>query len=193
MPTSPTHDNCITLCERKLILLPPGNSREKRINMGQKNEFHKLFHSQVALTTCGPLSLSVSFYHSRFMACGASAKPFTLSRSAVFKNAGSCSWETLTSPAYMNSRMDVRWLKGTSFKMIMGCFDGFSSRSVLKYGLHADRTILCALHVCPSHAKVTSVKLFSSRKCLKDETMLDWKSFHFRKNCCCSCAMMSLN
>jgi hypothetical protein len=28
------------------------------------------------------------------------------------------------------------------------------------------------------------VKLFSSRKCLNEETMLFWKSFHFKKNCC---------
>lgn len=104
---------------------------------------------------------------------------------------------------YMNSKIACKWLNETSFKMIMGCFDGFSSRRVLKYGLHAESTILCALQVCPSHAKVTynnkhfvksegifnilqhtSVKLFSSRKCLNDETMLFWKSFHFKKNCC---------
>jgi hypothetical protein len=67
-----------------------------------------------------------------------------------------------------------------------------TSNSDLKYGLQADRTILCALQVLPSHASVTSVKLFSSRKCLKDETILDWKSFHFRKNCCCSADMVLL-
>lgn len=109
----------------------------------------------------------------------------------------------------------------------MGCFDGFScgenkkqrfknriqfrkwqekhtSNRDLKYGLQADRTILCALHVCPSQANVTwnpkkkisnlcpqhqhlqlltSVKLFSSLRCLKDVTMFVWKSFHFKKNC----------
>jgi hypothetical protein len=61
-----------------------------------------------------------------------------------------------------------------------------TSSKLLKYGLHAERTILWALHVCPSQAKVTSVKLFSSRKCRNDDTMLLWKSFHFRKNCCWS-------
>jgi len=65
-----------------------------------------------------------------------------------------------------------------------------TSNSDLKYGLQADKTILCALHVCPSHASVTSVKLFSSRRCLNDETILDWKSFHFKKNCCCSADMV---
>jgi hypothetical protein len=65
-----------------------------------------------------------------------------------------------------------------------------TSNSDLKYGLQAERTILCALHVCPSHASVTSVKLFSSRRCLNDETILDWKSFHFKKNCCCSADMV---
>lgn len=30
-----------------------------------------------------------------------------------------------------------------------------TSNSDLKYGLQADRTILWALHVCPSHANVT--------------------------------------
>lgn len=47
-----------------------------------------------------------------------------------------------------------------------------TSNKLLKYGLQADRTILCALQVCPSHAKVTSVKLFSSRKCRNDDTIL---------------------
>lgn len=42
--------------------------------------------------------------------------------------------------------------------MMIGCFEGFSSSSVLKYGLQADRTILWALHVCPSQANVTLKK-----------------------------------
>jgi hypothetical protein len=32
----------------------------------------------------------------------------------------------LTSPAYINSSIDCRWLYGTSFKIMIGCFDGFS-------------------------------------------------------------------
>jgi len=120
---------------------------------------------------------------SRLIDDGVSASPFTFSRSAVFRNAGNCSWDTFTSPAYMNSRMAWRCEYDTSFNIIMGCFDGFSSSSDLKYGLHADSTILWALHVCPSQASVTSVKLFSSLKCLNDVTMFVWKSFHFKKNC----------
>lgn len=50
----------------------------------------------------------------------------------------------------------------------------FTSNKALKYGLQADNTILCALHVCPSHASVTSVKLFSFLRCLNDDTMLLW-------------------
>jgi len=120
---------------------------------------------------------------SRLMGAGVSARPLTLSRSAVLRKAGNCSWETFTSPAYINSKMACRWVYETSFRIIIGCFDGFSSNSDLKYGLQADNTILCALHVCPSHANVTSVKLFSSLKCLKEVTIFVWKSFHFRKNC----------
>lgn len=198
------------------------------------------------------------------MAPGASASPLTFSRSAVFKKAGSWSWDTLTSPAYMNSNIAWRWLYATSLRIIIGCLDGFSciqrdwfihfikfhywfkrkgfwhflvgrkyiernyrekvqknhfslfffqtfadsltampvlwyvnernheritSNKDLKYGLHADKTILWALQVCPSQASVTSVKLFSSRKCLNEVTMFDWKSFHLRKNCCCSPAI----
>lgn len=136
--------------------------------------------------------------HSRLIDDGVSANPLTLSRSAVLRNAGSCSCDTFTSPAYMNSKIACRCEYETSFKMIIGCFDGFSckwkekkncyvsgnvfefvisveiidwiffvsdpifcqlncitSSSDLKYGLHADRTILCALQVCPSHANVT--------------------------------------
>lgn len=61
-----------------------------------------------------------------------------------------------------------------------------TSRRLLKYGLHAESTILCALQVCPSQARVTSVKLFSSLKCRNEDTILLWKSFHLRKNCCWS-------
>ena len=35
----------------------------------------------------------------------------------------------------MNSRMAVRWAKGTSFRMMMGCLAGFCSSRFLKYGL----------------------------------------------------------
>lgn len=61
-----------------------------------------------------------------------SARPFTFNLSAVFKKEGNCSCETFTSPAYMNSRIACKWLNETSFRMMIGCFDGFSSRSVLK-------------------------------------------------------------
>lgn len=60
------------------------------------------------------------------MAPGASASPLTFSRSAVFKKAGSWSWDTLTSPAYMNSNIAWRWLYATSLRIIIGCLDGFS-------------------------------------------------------------------
>lgn len=53
-----------------------------------------------------------------------SVRPLTLRRSAVLRNAGRFSWGTFTSPAYMNSKIDCKWLNGTSFKMIMGCFEG---------------------------------------------------------------------
>ena len=54
-------------------------------------------------------------------------KSLTLRRSAVLRNCGSWSWATLTSPAYMNSRMAVRCWKGTSFRIMMGCLAEFSS------------------------------------------------------------------
>jgi len=113
-------------------------------------------------------------------------RPLTFRRSAVLRKAGRLSWGTFTSPAYMNSRIDWRWLNGTSFRIIMGCLQGLFSNNDLKYGLHAERTILWALQVWPSHAKVTSVKLLSVRKCLKHVTILDWKSFQRRQNCCWS-------
>ena len=153
--------------------------------------------------------------YSCLMVWGASARPLTLSLSAVFKNAGSWSWATLTSPAYMNSRMAVKCWNGTSFKIMIGCLAGFSSNKAwnivqncdtefrgvilitvnltLKYGEQADKTILWALQVWPSQANVTSVKDFSSLKCLKEETMLVWKSFHRRQNCCWSpCAIFDV-
>lgn len=75
------------------------------------------------------LSLISSFYyknHSRLIDDGVSANPLTLSRSAVFRKAGNCSCDTFTSPAYMNSKIACRCEYETSFRMIIGCFDGFS-------------------------------------------------------------------
>ena len=73
------------------------------------------------------------------------------------------------------------WLKKAFFTIL----------HTLKYGEQADKTILWALQVCPSHANVTSVNDFSSLRCLKDETMLVWKSFQRRQNCCWSpCAIL---
>lgn len=63
---------------------------------------------------------------SRLIGAGVSARPLTLSRSAVFRKAGNCSCETLTSPAYINSKMACRWVYETSLRIIIGCFDGFS-------------------------------------------------------------------
>ena len=68
----------------------------------------------------------------------------------------------------------------------MGCLAGFSSRRALKYGEQADRIILWALVLCPSQARVTSQNDFSSLRCLKEATMLVWKSFQRRQNCCWS-------
>jgi len=133
--------------------------------------------------------LVVSSY-SVFTDWGASARPFTLSLSAVLRNCGSWSWATFTSPAYINSRMAVRCWNGTSFKMMMGCLAGFSSNRALKYGLQADKIILWALQLCPSQARVTSVKDFSSLRCLNEATMLVWKSFHLRQNCCWSSTIL---
>ena len=126
--------------------------------------------------------------HSSFTFWGASARPFTFRRSAVFRNCGSWScnmfdefwvllflvfeptWATFTSPAYMNSKIAVKCWNGTSLRMMIGCLAGFSSRRDLKYGLHAERIILCALQLWPSEAIVTSVKDFSSLRCLKEAT-----------------------
>ena len=47
----------------------------------------------------------------------------------------------MTSPAYMNSRMAVRWEKGTSFRMMMGCLAGFCSSRFLKYGLRGKTVV----------------------------------------------------
>ena len=75
------------------------------------------------MVRCGSI-----YSYSCLMVWGASANPLTLSLSAVFKNAGNWSWATLTSPAYMNSRIAVKCWKGTSFRMMIGCLAGFSSR-----------------------------------------------------------------
>ena len=47
--------------------------------------------------------------------------------------------------------------------------------------------------VITSVAMVTSQKLFSSLRCLKEATMLAWKSFHRRQNCWSSAMVDSLD
>lgn len=46
-----------------------------------------------------------NYQPSLLIGAGVSAKPFTFSLSAVFKNAGNCSCDTFTSPAYINSKI----------------------------------------------------------------------------------------
>lgn len=70
---------------------------------------------------------------SRLIDDGVSAKPLTLSRSAVFKNAGNCSCDTFTSPAYINSKIACKWEYDTSFNIIIGCFDGFSWKKIVEF------------------------------------------------------------
>lgn len=53
-----------------------------------------------------------------------------------------------------------------------------------KYGLHAERTILCAVKLQLSQASVTSTKSSTSLSWRTELRMLDWKSFHLREYCC---------
>ena len=66
--------------------------------------------------------------------------------------------------------------------MTMGCLSGWFTKSDWKYGLHADRTILCAFSNRPSTASVTSTKLSSWRSWSNTESMFDWWLFHRRQN-----------
>lgn len=103
-------------------------------------------------------TINYNVYHqpSRFIGAGVSAKPFTLSLSAVFKKAGSCSCETLTSPAYINSRMACRWLYETSFSIIIGCFDGFSWWKKNKQQLWWHTNTLYCIYFCIPQAMIWS-------------------------------------
>ena len=68
--------------------------------------------SPVKLWFQSSLSMIYVGAHSCLMVWGASARPLTFSLSAVLRKAGSWSWATLTSPAYMNSKIAVRcWNK----------------------------------------------------------------------------------
>ena len=54
---------------------------------------------------------------------------------------------------------------------------------LLKYGLQALRTILCAFTCLPSQAKVISTKSSSSLRDSKADVIFVWKLFHRRQNC----------
>lgn len=53
-----------------------------------------------------------------------------------------------------------------------------------KYGLHAERTTLCAVKVQLSQASVTSTKSSFSLRRRNELRMLKWKSFHLSEYCC---------
>lgn len=53
-----------------------------------------------------------------------------------------------------------------------------------KYGLHAERTTLCAVNVQLSQASVTSTKSWWSLRLRNELRMLKWKSFHLSEYCC---------
>lgn len=53
-----------------------------------------------------------------------------------------------------------------------------------KYGLHAERTTLCAVKVRLSQASVTSTKSWWSLRLRNELRMLKWKSFHLSEYCC---------
>lgn len=72
----------------------------------------------------------------------------------------------------------------TSLSMTIGCWHGLALRSLLKYGLQADRTTLWAVKEQPSHANVTSTKSSSSLKCRNEDSIDEWKSFHRSEYCC---------
>lgn len=72
----------------------------------------------------------------------------------------------------------------TSLRITMGCWQGFALSNLLKYGLHADNTTLCAVNEHPSQANVTSTKSSSSRKCRNDDRIEEWKSFQRSEYCC---------
>lgn len=56
--------------------------------------------------------------------------------------------------------------------------------SLRKYGLHADKTTLCAVKLLLSQASVTSTKSSSSLKFRNVLRILEWKSFHLSEYCC---------
>jgi len=87
-----------------------------------------------------------------------SASPRILSDSATFSSGPICSCDTLISPLYMNSTTAFNSGHLMSLRITIGCWHGLSKNSDWKYGLQADRTILCALTEWPSQARVTSTK-----------------------------------
>lgn len=52
-----------------------------------------------------------------------------------------------------------------------------------KYGLHADKTTLCAFRHFPSAANVQSTKVPFSNNVSKTATNVDWWLFHLKQNC----------
>lgn len=94
------------------------------------------------------------------MAPGASASPLTLSRSAVLRKAGSWSCETFTSPAYMNSRIACRWLYATSFRIIIGCLDGFSCQGKNLFSCRV-RWLVAILSSNDYHRHVPLIRIWS--------------------------------
>ena len=83
-----------------------------------------------------------------------------------------------------NDRMFCRIL----FQQVLEVRGAGAQNHLVGLGVLALKIILNALHMrreieTTSVAMVTSQKLFSSLRCLKEATMLVWKSFQRRQNC----------
>jgi hypothetical protein len=62
-------------------------------------------------------------------------------------------------------------------------FHQLTLKSSLKYGLHTERTILCACTNCPSAASVTSTRSSPCSSAWNPADKLLWKLFHRNENC----------
>jgi len=80
----------------------------------------------------------------------------------------------------MNSKMVVRWAKETS---LLGWVLIHQVLEVERTSAKNHLVSLGVLGCWPFVAMVTSQKLLSSLRCLKEATMSVWKSFQRRQNC----------
>lgn len=108
-------------------------------------------------------------------------RPLTLRLSAALMRLVRLASGTEVSPLYIKSTMHWTSHPRMSLRTMMGCLQGLSTNIFWKYGLHADKTTLCALRDVSSQTRVQSTRASLCKRASKALRTWDWWLFHLKE------------